>query len=109
MLKKVDEIQNYNFVLAGAVSWTGRSSMEITVNGYAFEDSVSDDFTESQLPSDKVFLTANFTFVARNPLTHRSFAINRLLPINEQEWIDYRRADLITPRKSWQAKKQLPH
>lgn len=104
MLKKVDEIQNYNFVLAGAVSWTGRSSMEITVNGYAFEDSVSDDFTESQLPSDKVFLTANFTFVARNPLTHRSFAINRLLPINEQEWIDYRRAESYNAKKKLAAK-----
>ncbi|GEQ70383.1 hypothetical protein JCM33374_g4060 [Metschnikowia sp. JCM 33374] len=104
MLKKVDEIQNYNFVLAGAVSWTGRSSMEITVKGYAFEDSVSPEFSEDELPLENVFLTANFTFVARNPLTHRSFAINRLLPVSEQEWIDYRRAESYNAKKKLAAK-----
>ncbi|OBA21435.1 hypothetical protein METBIDRAFT_78400 [Metschnikowia bicuspidata var. bicuspidata NRRL YB-4993] len=104
MLRKVDEIQNYNFVLAGAVSWTGRSSMEITVKGYAFEDLVPTEFTEADLPSDKVFLTANFTFVARNPLTHKSFAINRLLPVSEQEWIDYRRAESYNAKKKLAAK-----
>lgn len=104
MLKKVDEIQNYNFVLAGAVSWTGRSSMEITVKGYAFENSLAEDFKEEDLPADKVFLTANFTFVARNPLTHRSFAINRLLPISELEWIDYRRAESYNAKKKLEAK-----
>lgn len=104
MVKKVDEIQNYNFVLAGAVTWTGRSSMEITVKGYAFEDLVPENITEEALPQENVFLTANFTFVARNPLTHKSFAINRLLPVSEKEWLDYRRAESFNAKKKLAAK-----
>lgn len=104
MVKKVDDIQNYNFVLAGCVTWTGRSSMEITVKGYAFEDLVPEDISEESLPSENVFLTANFTFVARNPLTHKSFAINRLLPVTEKEWVDYRRAESFNAKKKLAAK-----
>lgn len=104
MVKKVDEIQNYNFVLAGSVTWTGRSSMEITVKGYAFEDLVPEDISEEILPHENVFLTANFTFVARNPLTHKSFAINRLLPVSEKEWLDYRRAESFNAKKKLAAK-----
>lgn len=104
MVKKVDEIQNYNFVLAGCVTWTGRSSMEITVKGYAFEDLVPESISEETLPSENVFLTANFTFVARNPLTHKSFAINRLLPVSEKEWLDYRRAESYNAKKKLAAK-----
>lgn len=106
MVKKVDEIQNYNFVLAGAVTWTGRSSMEITVKGYAFEDLVPEHITDESLPSENVFLTANFTFVARDPTTHKSFAINRLLPVNEKEWLDYRRAESFNAKKKLAAKNQ---
>lgn len=104
MLKKVDEIQNYNFVLAGAVTWTGRSSMEITVKGYAFQDLVPAEIDEADLPAENVFLTANFTFVARNPQTHKSFAINRLLPVTEAEWLDYRRAESFNAKKKLAAK-----
>lgn len=104
MLKKVDEIQNYNFVLAGSVTWTGRSSMEITVKGYSFTDSVPETIVEKELPNENVFLTANFTFVARNPLTHKSFAINRLLPVDEKEWLDYRRAESFNAKKKLAAK-----
>ncbi|ODV78993.1 uncharacterized protein CANTADRAFT_26079 [Suhomyces tanzawaensis NRRL Y-17324] len=106
MVKKVDEISNYNFVLAGAVTWTGRSSMEITVRGYAFEDQLPENITEDTLPELNIFLTANFTFVARNPLTHKSFAINRLIPISEKEWIDYRRAESHNAKKKLAAKSQ---
>ncbi|RLV91401.1 Acyl-coenzyme A thioesterase 9 mitochondrial [Spathaspora sp. JA1] len=104
MVKKVDEIVNYNFVLAGFVSWTGRSSMEITVRGYAFEDEIPKVINHDTLPLDQVFLTANFTFVARNPITHKSFAINRLLPVTEQDWIDYRRAESHNAKKKLSAK-----
>lgn len=104
MVKKVDEIVNYNFVLAGSVTWTGRSSMEISVKGYAFDDEVPQKITEQALPQENVFLTANFTFVARNPITHKSFAINRLLPLSEQEWIDYRRAESHNAKKKMAAK-----
>jgi acyl-coenzyme A thioesterase 9 len=104
MVKKVDEISNYNFVLAGAVTWTGRSSMEISVKGFAFEDGVPETINEGTLPEENVFLSANFTFVARNPETHKSFAINRLLPISESEWKDYRRAELHNAKKKLAAK-----
>lgn len=106
MVKKVDEIQNYNFVLAGTVTWTGRSSMEITVKGYSFEGSVPENIDVNTLPNENVFLTANFTFVARNPMTHKSFAINRLLPVSEKEWLDYRRAESFNARKKLAAKNQ---
>ncbi|RKP28863.1 hypothetical protein METBISCDRAFT_20032 [Metschnikowia bicuspidata] len=104
MLKKVDEIHNYNFVLAGSVTWTGRSSMEITVKGYAFTELIPSTVNETELPAENVFLTANFTFVARNPITHKSFAINRLLPTSEQEWLDYRRAESFNAKKKLAAK-----
>lgn len=107
MVKKVDEISNYNFLLAGSVTWTGRSSMEITVKGYAFEDKLPESVeSEDALPDDKIFLTANFTFVARNPATHKSFAINRLLPTTEKEWLDYRRAESHNAKKKLAAKQK---
>lgn len=104
MVKKVDEITNYNFVLAGAVTWTGKSSMEITVKGFAFDEKLPSTITEDALPAENIFLTANFTFVARNPLTHRSFAVNRLLPTLEQQWLDYRRAESHNAKKKFAAK-----
>lgn len=105
MVKKVDEISNYNFVLAGSVVWTGKSSMEISVKGYAYEDKIPESITEENLETGNVFLTANFTFVARNPLTHKSFAINRLLPVTERQWLDYRRAESHNAKKKLAAKK----
>ncbi|KAG7192493.1 uncharacterized protein KQ657_001588 [Scheffersomyces spartinae] len=106
MHKKVDEISNYNFVLAGCVTWTGKSSMEITVKGYAFEEVLPEVVTQDTLPDENVFITANFTFVARNPITHKSFAINRLLPVTENDWLDYRRAESRNAKKKLAAKTQ---
>lgn len=104
MVKKVDEISKFNFVLAGSVTWTGRSSMEITVRGYAFEGDVPEEISETSLPHENIFLSANFTFVARNPQTHKSFAINRLLPVTESQWLDYRRAESRNNLKKLSAK-----
>lgn len=104
MVKKVDDIQKYNFILAGSVTWTGRSSMEITVRGYAFDHELPQDISEGSLPHDNIFLSANFTFVARNPQTHKSFAINRLLPVTESQWLDYRRAESRNNLKKMSAK-----
>ncbi|CCE85575.1 Piso0_005183 [Millerozyma farinosa CBS 7064] len=106
MVKKVDEIYKFNFVLAGYVTWTGKSSMEICVKGYAFEGKLPSSITEDTLPEENVFLSANFTFVARNPSTHKSFTINRLLPRNEKEWIDYKRAESRNAKKKLAAKMQ---
>lgn len=104
MVKKVDEISKFNFILAGSVTWTGRSSMEITVRGYSFENELPAEITSESLPHDNIFLSANFTFVARNPLTHKSFAINRLLPVTESQWLDYRRAESRNNLKKLSAK-----
>lgn len=93
MLKRVDEIENKNFILSGSVVWTGRSSMEILIKASTTESEINRDLKEEDIKDEDVFLTASFTFVARNPETHKSFPINRLLPITEKEWIDYRRAE----------------
>ncbi|CDK27774.1 unnamed protein product [Kuraishia capsulata CBS 1993] len=104
MHKRVDEIEKYNFVLAGFVTWTGRSSMEIQVKGYAYDSEIPSEITPTSLPHDKCFLTANFTFVARNPETHKSFPINHLLPTTEAEWIDFKRAESHNVSKKLRAK-----
>lgn len=104
MVKKVDEISNYNFVLAGSCTFTGRSSMEITVKGYAYESDLPNNINLNSLEDSDVFITANFTFVARDPQTHKSFAINKLLPITEKDWIDYRRAESFNAKKKLIAK-----
>lgn len=106
MVKKVDEISKFNFVMAGSVTWTGNSSMEITVKGYAFEDAVPEHITIDALSDEDVFLTANFTFVARNPITHKSFAINKLIPTTEKEWLDHRRAESHNAKKKLAAKNE---
>lgn len=107
MVKRLEELSRYNFVLAGAVVWTGRLSMEISVKGFAFEGEVPKEILEATLPKENVFLSANFTFVARNPETHKAFPINRLLPTTELQWIDYRRAELHNAQKKLAAKTQL--
>ncbi|ODQ78994.1 hypothetical protein BABINDRAFT_162073 [Babjeviella inositovora NRRL Y-12698] len=106
MVKHVDEMFKFNFVLAGSVTWTGTSSMEISVKGYAFEGEYPSEIVEANLPKENVFLTANFTFVARNPETHKSFPINRLLPVSEQEWLEYRRAESHNSQKKLRAKSE---
>lgn len=93
MLKRVKELERKNIILSGSVVWTGRSSMEILIKASAVENKVPRDLKEEDLNEDDVFLTASFTFVARNPETHKSFPVNKLLPISEKEWIDYRRAE----------------
>lgn len=93
MLKRIDEIHKYNLMLSGSVTWVGRSSMEISIKASAIQDGFPDVITESFVKTEDVFLSANFTFVARNPETHKSFPINRLLPLNEKEWKDFTRAE----------------
>jgi acyl-coenzyme A thioesterase 9 len=107
MLKRVDQIENKNIVLSGSVIWTGRSSMEILIKASATEEDVDHkDLTEKDIRDEDVFLTANFTFVARNPETHKSFPVNRLLPVTEEEWIDFRRAESHNAEKKLFAKNE---
>ncbi|CCH61415.1 hypothetical protein TBLA_0E03610 [Henningerozyma blattae CBS 6284] len=93
LLKHIQSIADVNVVLSGSVIYTGRSSMEIAITARASTEDFPADLKESDLKDDDIFLTASFTFVARNPETHKSLAINKLLPLNEKEWRDYKRAE----------------
>lgn len=106
MLKPLDHISDFNVVLSGAVVWTGRSSMEISIKASAIKGKLPEKITESFLSDDDTFLTASFTFVARNPETHKSLAINKLLPLNEDEWMDFRRAESHNAAKKLRAKNE---
>ncbi|SCU88273.1 LADA_0E09208g1_1 [Lachancea dasiensis] len=103
MLKSIDYMADYNVVLSGAVVWTGRSSMEISIKASAIKGEIPKEINESSLADDDTFLTASFTFVARNPETHKSLAVNKLLPLNEKEWKDFRRAESHNAAKKLRA------
>ncbi|CAA0833337.1 Thioesterase/thiol ester dehydrase-isomerase superfamily protein [Striga hermonthica] len=67
-----------DLTIAGAVTWVGRSSMEIQLE-------VTQPCEESSDPSDALALTANFTFVARDSKTGKSTMINQISPETEKE------------------------
>ncbi|TVU08912.1 hypothetical protein EJB05_42339 [Eragrostis curvula] len=64
--------------IAGAVTYVGRSSIDIQI-----EVTQVDQDGDSQ--SDPTALTANFTFVARDSITGKSAPVNRLSPETERE------------------------
>lgn len=106
MLRPLDHISDYNVVLSGSVVWTGRSSMEISIKASAIKGPLPERITEGTLSENDYFLTASFTFVARNPETHKSMSIHKLLPLNEREWIDFRRAESHNVIKKLRAKNE---
>ncbi|KAL6548689.1 Acyl-coenzyme A thioesterase 4, mitochondrial [Orobanche gracilis] len=67
-----------DLTIMGAVTWVGRSSMEIQLE-------VTQPSRESSDPSDALALTANFTFVARDSKTGKSTIINQISPETERE------------------------
>ncbi|KAG0681737.1 hypothetical protein C6P40_002593 [Pichia californica] len=106
--KKIDEINKYNFLICGYVTYTGNSSMEICIKGFSYEENLPKiediDPTIVDKDSNRCFLAANFTFVARNPVTHKAHKINKLLPTTESEWVDFRRAESHNAAKKLRAK-----
>ncbi|KAG8050528.1 hypothetical protein GUJ93_ZPchr0009g1002 [Zizania palustris] len=64
--------------IAGAVTYVGRSSIDIQIE-------VTQVDQDSNMPSDPITLTANFTFVARDSITGKSAPVNRLSPETERE------------------------
>lgn len=104
--KKIEEINKYNFIFVGYMTYTGTSSMEICIKGYAYEDELPEEVTSKIIQTDKsqAFLSANFTFVARNPATRKSHSINKLLPTSESEWVDFKRAVSHIAAKKLRAK-----
>lgn len=104
--KKIEEINKYNFVFVGYVTYTGNSSMEICIKGFAYENELPEKITPEIIETDKAksFLSANFTFVARNPATRKSHPINKILPTTETEWVDFKRAVSHNAAKKLRAK-----
>ena len=106
--KKIDEINKYNFVLVGYVTYTGHSSMEICIKGFSYTGLIPKKITPEivNTDADKCFISANFTFAARNPITHRAHNINKILPTTEKEWADYKRAESHNAAKKLRAKSE---
>ncbi|XP_062194175.1 acyl-coenzyme A thioesterase 2, chloroplastic [Phragmites australis] len=64
--------------IAGAVTYVGRSSIDIQIE-------VTQVDQDGDIQSDPIALTANFTFVARDSMTGKSAPVNRLSPETERE------------------------
>ncbi|KAL0897267.1 hypothetical protein Bca101_081228 [Brassica carinata] len=71
--------------IVGAVTWVGRSSMEMQLQVLQTQD--------ANHPSESVALEANFTFVARDAKTGKSTPINQVTPETEHEKILWKEAE----------------
>ncbi|KAF6162287.1 hypothetical protein GIB67_008416 [Kingdonia uniflora] len=88
--------------IVGAVTWVGRSSIDIQL-----EVIQSSRETSNGHPTDDVALTANFTFVARDSKLGKSAPVNRLSPETEQEkmlWEEGEARDKLRKRKKGEQK-----
>ncbi|KAL5201207.1 hypothetical protein ABZP36_035561 [Zizania latifolia] len=74
--------------IAGAVTYVGRSSIDIQIE-------VTQVNQDGDMHSEPVVLTANFTFVARDSMTGKSAPVNRLSPETEKE------KQLFGEREAW--------
>ncbi|XP_024974521.1 acyl-coenzyme A thioesterase 9, mitochondrial isoform X3 [Cynara cardunculus var. scolymus] len=72
--------------MAGAVTWVGRSSIEVQLE----VTQLSNDGADT---SESIALTANFIFVARDSKTGKAAPVNRLSPETETEKLLYEEAD----------------
>lgn len=95
LLKHLEDISDVNILISGSVIFTGRSSMEIAITARYSKEDFPKKIKESDLNvnDENIFLTASFTFVARDPETHKSMAINKLLPLSESQWKDFQKAE----------------
>ncbi|ESQ51627.1 hypothetical protein EUTSA_v10016640mg [Eutrema salsugineum] len=71
--------------IVGAVTWVGRSSMEMKLQVIQSQDANN--------PSESVALEANFTFVARDAKTGKSTPINQVTPETEHEKLLWKEAE----------------
>ncbi|KAJ8774752.1 hypothetical protein K2173_017198 [Erythroxylum novogranatense] len=72
--------------MAGAVTWVGKSSMEIQLE-------VTQPIQGISNPSDRIALVANFQFVGRDMKTGKSAPVNKILPETEQEKLLWEEAE----------------
>ncbi|CAK7322774.1 unnamed protein product [Dovyalis caffra] len=90
-----------DLTIVGAVTWVGRSSMEIQME-------VIQPTEGTPNPSDTVALVANFTFVARDSKTGKSAPVNQISPETEQEkllWEEAEERNRMRKKKKAEKKK----
>ncbi|KAG5226300.1 acyl-coenzyme thioesterase [Salix suchowensis] len=75
-----------DLTIDGAVTWVGRSSMEIQME-------VIQPTEGANNPSDAVALVANFTFVARDTKTGKSAIVNQISPETDKEKLLWEEAE----------------
>ncbi|XP_027165352.1 acyl-coenzyme A thioesterase 9, mitochondrial-like [Coffea eugenioides] len=75
-----------DLTIVGAVTWVGRSSLEIQLE-------VTQSAQETSSQSDSLALTANFTFVARDSRTGKSAPVNQISPETEREKLLWEEAE----------------
>ncbi|KAM0038037.1 putative thiolester hydrolase [Helianthus debilis subsp. tardiflorus] len=86
MVIKKPIVVDSDLKIAGAVTWVGRSSLEIQLE-------VLQSTEESSDPQDSQALIANFTFVARDSKTGKSATVNQITPETEKEKLLWKEAD----------------
>ncbi|KAM7266442.1 hypothetical protein ACFE04_004339 [Oxalis oulophora] len=91
VLKKPIRIDT-DLKIVGAVTWVGRSSMEIQLE-------VIQSTEETSSSTDSLALVANFTFVARDTKTGKSAPVNPILPETEGEKLLWEEAEERNKRK----------
>lgn len=96
LLKRLEDLSSRNVGLWGHVTWTGRSSMEITIHACTTNES---DLNFDQAHEETSFMVANFTFVARDPDTQRAFTVNHLQPETKTELLEYLLGEKYNQRK----------
>lgn len=102
VIKKPILVDN-DLKILGAVTWVGRSSMEIQLEVIQSAEDTSD-------PQDSQALIANFTFVARDSKTGRSAIINQITPETEKEkllWQEAEERNKLRKEKRKQQKKEI--
>ncbi|CDY70798.1 BnaCnng69840D [Brassica napus] len=104
--------------IVGAVTWVGRSSMEMQLQviqsqdlciSFPFESVDMQDFADANHPSESVALEANFTFVARDAKTGKSTPINQVTPETEHEkmlWKEAEERNKLRKQKRAQGKEE---
>lgn len=75
-----------DLTIDGAVTWVGRSSMEIQMEVIQPTEGATN-------PSDAVALVANFTFVARDTKTGKSAIVNQISPETDKEKLLWEEAE----------------
>ncbi|XP_011085044.1 acyl-coenzyme A thioesterase 9, mitochondrial isoform X1 [Sesamum indicum] len=93
-----------DLTIVGAVTWVGRSSMEIQL------EVMQSSKAETSDPSEAVALTANFTFVARDSKTGKSAIINQISPETEKEkllWNEAEERNKLRKKKKGEQKKEI--